>query len=351
MLFDPLEEQFDLPATAIEFGDRECRRSEIVGQEDQRLVGPRILEADATQWRVEILARIETGEHDRLIADQAGRAIDRMRVATLDAEIGFAAGNEEALCQVKARQSLEVEKPPVHDVERTRLGQQLVEDVDLVQLAIADVDEARDIAAQIEQRVQLDGRLGGAKWRPRKHRQAQIDGGGIECVNCVVQFDPKGLFGIQPTGDANETLRKVGIDAPVAHGIGIGQRVAGHVRANAQMVQLGALGAQTGFDVAQALAVSQLREGHGAELLRATQTAHSGIAAITRHDARKAGPRNELHNLCEQRLAHVHSSPPENSISGRYLNWNMGELISNRHQHKSLCKPRQYSILAREFVS
>jgi hypothetical protein len=36
--------------------------------------------------------------------------------------------------------------------------------------------------------------------------------------------------------------------------------------------------------------------------------------------------------LREQRLAQVHSSPPEKLISGSYLNSNMGRLISNRHQ-------------------
>jgi hypothetical protein len=38
-------------------------------------------------------------------------------------------------------------------------------------------------------------------------------------------------------------------------------------------------------------------------------------------------------------------------ISGNYLNWNMGIIISNRHQNKLLCNPRQYSFLARNFVS
>jgi hypothetical protein len=97
--------------------------------------------------------------------------------------------------------------------------------------------------------------------------------------------------------------------------------------------------------------VGQLGEGHGAELLGTAQAAHSGIAAIAIHDARKAGPWNELHDLCEQRLAHVHSTPPEVSTSGRYLNRNMGKLISNRHQNKLLRNQRQCSILAREFVS
>ena len=44
-------------------------------------------------------------------------------------------------------------------------------------------------------------------------------------------------------------------------------------------------------------------------------------------------------------------TPPEESTSGRYLNLNMGKLISKRHQNKSLRNPRQCSILARNFVS
>ena len=49
MLLDPFEEQFDLPAAAIEFGNGERRQGEVVGQKDQRLVGLGILEADASQ--------------------------------------------------------------------------------------------------------------------------------------------------------------------------------------------------------------------------------------------------------------------------------------------------------------
>ena len=41
---------------------------------------------------------------------------------------------------------------------------------------------------KIEQRVQLHGRLGGAKRRPREQRQAQIDGRGIEGIYRVGEF-------------------------------------------------------------------------------------------------------------------------------------------------------------------
>ncbi len=58
-----LEEQFDLPPAPIQLGDGDRRQCEIVGQEHKPLAGLGIFEFDTTQWRVEVLARIEPCEH------------------------------------------------------------------------------------------------------------------------------------------------------------------------------------------------------------------------------------------------------------------------------------------------
>ena len=177
MLLDPFEEQLDLPSAPIKRGDGQRGQGNVVGQKNQCLARFRILEANAAQRGLEVLARVEAGENDRLIADQSGAAIHRMRVAPFGFEIRFATGHEEAADLVETIQPFEVEEAPIHDVKRAGLWQQLVEDVDLVHLAIADMDKRRDIATQIEQRVQLDRCLGRAERCPREHRQTQIDGG------------------------------------------------------------------------------------------------------------------------------------------------------------------------------
>src|ERR1039458_10602381 len=58
--------------------------------------------------------------------------------------------------------AIEVDVSAIHDIDGTRLGQQLIEDIDVVQLAVADEDEGRDIAPQIQERVQFDRRFGRA---------------------------------------------------------------------------------------------------------------------------------------------------------------------------------------------
>src|ERR1019366_8394921 len=269
MLLDPFEKELDLPAAAVRFGDRKRGQDEVVGQEDEGLGGFGILKADAAQWRLKALVRVEAREDDTLVADQTSVAIDRMRVAALHLEVRLTTGHEEAASLVEAIKALEVEESKIHDVEGAGLGQQLVEDVDLVHLAITDVDEGGNVAAQIQQRVQLDGCLGQSERCPRKYRQTEIDGRRVERIDGLLQFDTERFLHIQTPGDADQALSEIGVDTPVARGVGIGQRVASHGRTNPEVIELGTLCAQAYLDVPKALPIGQLRERHAQELVQA----------------------------------------------------------------------------------
>ena len=226
-------------------------------------------------------------------------------------------------------QSGEVQITPVHQVERTDFHGQHVQHTDLVGLAVADMDEGRNAAPQIQQGMQLDGRLGGLRDR-------------------VGKVDAKAVVAIKLARAANEHCRQIGPDAPIASFVGIGQRGAPDQRSKAHAVQLGLIDQKTGFDVAQTLAISQLRKRHGTELFGTTQTSYARVAAMTRHEAGKARPWHELHNLREHSLARIHKHPPEESTSESYSN--MNGLISNRHQNNLLENPRQNSISAQSLL-
>ena len=53
------------------------------------------------------------------------------------------------------------------------------------------------------------------------------------------------------------------------------------------MVELGLMGAQTGFDVAQAFAVGQLREGHAEKLIEVRKCFGGIFGRVTLHTAAK----------------------------------------------------------------
>lgn len=121
---------------------------------------------------------------------------------------------------MQGAQALEVQIATIHDVDRSGFWNQDVEHVDVVQLAIRDVDEAGNAAAQIEPRVHLDRRLGRAKECPLKYRQAQVDGRRVQGVGGILQFEPQAFAKVEFSGLYNQALRKLG----VAQLVGIDQR-------------------------------------------------------------------------------------------------------------------------------
>src|SRR5690606_935873 len=112
-------------------------------------------------------------------------------------------------------QPLEVEVASVQHIEGPGLREQQVQDIDVVEFSVRDVDEARDSAAQIEQGMNFDGCLGLLEARPRKQRQAQIDRGGVQRVDALMQIEPERLAGVELTSDADERLSEFGVDAPI----------------------------------------------------------------------------------------------------------------------------------------
>jgi len=106
---------------------------------------------------------------------------------------------------------------------------------------------------------------------------------------------------------ADEHLRKVSKDAPIAVLVGVGQCGTRHSGANAHVIQLGANRSQTGFNIAQALAIGQLSKGHGKILLPAGKLLDVPVAVVASHAAAELAIRKKSNLLGEDALAFVHS--------------------------------------------
>jgi len=145
VLLDPLEKEFHLPSVAVEIGHRLCGHGEIVGQEVESLAGLGIMVFDATKRLRVIGCRIDTGQHNRLIAVDTPRFVDRVRIAAFVLSVGLGANHEECPCQVEREKPFEIDIATIHDIEGSGLWQQEVEDVDIVQLAVGDLDIVKAI--------------------------------------------------------------------------------------------------------------------------------------------------------------------------------------------------------------
>src|SRR3989338_10841442 len=160
MLFDPFEKQFDLPAATIKFGNGQRRQVEVVGQKDQMPVVFGIVEFDASKVLRVILESLRSGQHNGLIAAQPRGCIYGARVNATEQQVGLATDDKERLRLMQGEPASEVGEAAIHDVKAAGFGYQDVEHIDLVHLAVADVNEGWNIAAQIAQRMHLDGSFG-----------------------------------------------------------------------------------------------------------------------------------------------------------------------------------------------
>ena len=78
------------------------------------------------------------------------------------------------------------------------------------------------------------------------------------------------------------------MDPPVARLVGVGQGAARYIAPDAHVVELGALGAQTGFDITQAFAVGEPRERPAQVLIETGKALDLVVAAIALDAATEA---------------------------------------------------------------
>ncbi len=311
VLFDPLEEQFDLPTILVQRGDCQRWQYKIVGQEYEGLFGLGVFEANAAQILWVMLSGIKAFELHRLIADDARASVGALLVDSFGTHVRLGASDKERTGQIHCVESFEIQIPAVHDIKGAWLGRQKVEHVDFVHLAVADMDKRWDGAAQIQQRVQLDCSLGFAKWRPIEQAQTKVDRRCFQRIHRVLQIqtDQVGVA-VKFACALDQQGGYVGPNAPVARLVGVGQRRAMHRVAQAHRVKFVRIGAKSHLDIAQALAPRQLRKRHHTKLFCTAQAANARVAAVTIDDPTKARPRHELHNLRKQRLADIHAKSP-----------------------------------------
>lgn len=110
-----------------------------------------------------MLRSVKAFEQHRLVAHDTGCSVGRRGINAPSIHVDLGPGDEQSARSVHGIQPSEVQVPAVHHVKGACLDRHEVEHVDLVLLAVADVDKRRDCASQIQQRMQLDCALGTAK--------------------------------------------------------------------------------------------------------------------------------------------------------------------------------------------
>lgn len=262
---------------------------------------------------------------DGLIALETARLVDGVRVDAMEIEILLGASHKESRGAMQFVKAGEIDIPPIHHVDGARFEEKSVEDIDVVNSAGSNDSKGGDASAQIQERVKFDGGFVFPKFRPREKSEAQIDGGGVQSVNCLVEFQPKIVVGVKFPGSADEDLGEVGVDAPRPSFVGVGQSAARDATSNSGVIKFRFHRSQTSFDVAQAFPISQLGESHAEKLIVTGELSDSLVATITAHAFVEIVLGKEVHQLRKDDTSGVHQpslSTQKWKNHGRFLSAN-----------------------------
>ena len=181
----------------------------------------------------------------------------------------------------KAIEATKVDVPTVHDVERCWFEDQLVQEGDIVNFPMSDADHARNRASQVHLGMEFDGPFVLPKRGPWEKGETEIDCRGIQGISRLVELQPEVLVHIQLSGNLDQHLSKVGVDAPISFFVGIGQRASRNSAPYPCVIKLGLHSPQACFDVAKTLPIGQLSEGHAKELIETRKASNPVFALIS----------------------------------------------------------------------
>ena len=146
---------------------------------------------------------------------------------------------------------------------------------------MSDTDHARNRASQVHLGMEFDGPFVLPKRGPREKGETEIDCRGIQGISRLVQLQPEVLVHIQLSGNFDQHLSKVGVDAPIPSFVCIGQCTSRNSAPDPCVIKLGLHGPKARFDIAKTLPISQLSEGHAKELIETRKVLNPMFASIS----------------------------------------------------------------------
>jgi len=218
-----------------------------------------------------------------------------VRAQSPEVEVVFGPYHEETRSLMNSIQTSEVDIAAIHDIHSAGFDYEMIEDIDIVNASVSNDNHCGNTAPQIQKGMHLDRSLPFAEYCPREQGKTQIDCGGIQGIDCLIQFHAEAFVGIQSSCLPDEHLGEVGVDAPVPDLVGIGQGIAGNVPTDTHMVELVSRSSEACLDIPQALPIGELCEGHAEKLVPVGEALDLVIAVVSNNAFAKFVDRKEFH--------------------------------------------------------
>jgi hypothetical protein len=124
--------------------------------------------------------RLRSHQHDRLVDPATG--------SSADVEAAFGSCDEEPRTRREPMKTSKIDMASVHHVERAGLDWQMIGHRHIVGFAVGHPHERGDVAAQIQERVQLHRPFAATEPRPGEQAETEVDRGPVEGVDGLLQL-------------------------------------------------------------------------------------------------------------------------------------------------------------------
>ena len=306
MLFEGFEEEFDFPAVPIYPADSGRSEGKVVGQ---KLNLPLVLfipdNHPAQQLRI-LEPSLWSSEANDLVGEDVPALWQGAVIYDFVGSVALEPGNEEDTGVIPLPEEFKVTVSPIHSDDAAGGEREMASGDDIGSLAIGDHGEVRQIAVVVQQQVELNGDFGLTEISPRKHAQTEVDGGGVDTEQLVLEAKLLLFTRTLATAEIPQMKEGILIKLPGSVGIGVGKCAPGGGGEQSQVTELAAGDGQAVADLSQALGLGKLAEEHGDILVPGGEALGMAFCPAFMDKAQKREPGDDLENLAEQTCGKLH---------------------------------------------
>ena len=188
---------------------------------------------------------------------------------------------------------------------KNRLIRNVIHRIHVMELGLRDMNVGRYLGHNIKQGVNLDASLGFSEGCPLEQTQAEVNGGGVECIELSMQDE----LPVKPLA-----LRKIDhivgklLEYPVVPvRISVGNIAELDVSATeSEMVTLVLDGADDAYHLPEAVATGKLSEHHHKKLVPTSESLHVPVTSVLLDYSIKCSLGQKVYELIEDMFSAIH---------------------------------------------
>ena len=310
MLFERLEQEFDLPALPIDGGNGTGSQMHEVGQEGEPSLLLLIPDDHLPQGDRTPVGRMRTGQTNHLIDQHRTACRHGALLQNFIEHVGAWPCDKSYRADRPAMIQGIVEIAAIDRHDGAWCKGELLGDAHIVGVTISHEGPAGQTALMIQLQMEFHGALAPLESGPIEHRGTELNDRGVEGSHGVLEPEPPTFQGRDGLATAEDVIEEGLVQLPGPMGIGIGQRGPRRRPTDAEVDQLPESGVQAAADFAQRACAAHLTKEHGHEMIPAAEPLGRSLSGVLPDGTREVRAIDQGENLRKATGDSDHTAPP-----------------------------------------